>query len=588
MREQQRFKNSYKEIIIMIRQPIVILVGHIDHGKSSILERIKGISITKGEAGGITQCIKCYAVSLATIKKICGSLLSRINTTITIPGLLFLDSPGHFAFNNMRKRGGNLADIAILVIDANQGIQEQTRECIAILKNYKTPFVIAFNKIDALPGWRTKTDEPLLQNIQTQSSGTREALDRKIYELVGGLSTLGFNAERFDRVDDYTKQIAIVPVSAKTSEGIPDLLMVLTGMVQKYLENELQIEVAGPGKATVLEVNEVKGVGLTLDIILFDGTLKVNDQVVIGTLGKPIITKVKAIFEPEGKQLKPAKEVHAASGVKIVAPDTKNVIGGMPLVVANTNPEAVANEVLAEVNEVLIETDKEGVIVKADTLGSLEALVHLLREAGIKIKRASIGMITKKDIADCMTEKDPSHRAILGFRVAPTTEEGIKVITHEVIYQILDDYKVWQIHLKKLLEEKELEQMTFPCKIKIMRGCIFHQSNPAVVGVAVLGGKLKAGMKLMKSDGSDANYVKSIQEEGENIPEAEKGKEVAIAIPDLIVGRQIKEEDVLYSDFREEEFIRLKNLKKLLKEEDIEILKEIAIIKRKANPLWGI
>ena len=571
----------------MIRQPIVILVGHIDHGKSSILERIKGISITKGEAGGITQSIKSYTVPLSTINKVCGDLLKAINLNVKIPGLLFLDSPGHAAFNNMRKRGGNLADIATLVIDINEGIKEQTIECINILKQYKTPFIIALNKIDTLPGWRSNPKIQLVKNISSQSDSVKELIDNKLYDLVGKLSELGFNSERFDRIEDFAKQISIVPTSAKTSEGIPELMMIITGLAQRFLEKELEIEVKGPGKASVLEVVEEKGIGLTLDLILYDGCIKIGDQIVIGSLEKPIITKVRGMFELEKNKLKPVKEVHAAAGIKLVASEIDQVIGGMPLLVANENAESAISQVKSEVEEVIIQTDKEGVVVKADTLGSLEALVKLLKDKGLKIKKSHIGDINKKDIADALAEKEPLNRVILGFNIKPISD-GVKIIIHNIIYKIIEDYEKWKEDYSKLLEAKELDKITRPCKIKIMRGCIFRQSNPAVVGIQILGGIINTEARLMRADGSKASRVKNIQSEGKDIKSAEYGKEVAISLPNLVVGRQIKEDDVLFSDLTEEEFMKLKKLKKYFKTHEIEVLKEIANIKRKSDPMWGM
>ena len=571
----------------MIRQPIVILVGHIDHGKSSILERIKGISITKGEAGGITQSIKSYTVPLSTINKVCGDLLKAINLNVKIPGLLFLDSPGHAAFNNMRKRGGNLADIATLVIDINEGIKEQTIECINILKQYKTPFIIALNKIDTLPGWRSNPKIQLVKNISSQSDSVKELIDNKLYDLVGKLSELGFNSERFDRIEDFAKQISIVPTSAKTSEGIPELMMIITGLAQRFLEKELEIEVKGPGKASVLEVVEEKGIGLTLDLILYDGCIKIGDQIVIGSLEKPIITKVRGMFELEKNKLKPVKEVHAAAGIKLVASEIDQVIGGMPLLVANENAESAISQVKSEVEEVIIQTDKEGVVVKADTLGSLEALVKLLKDKGLKIKKSHIGDINKKDIADALAEKEPLNRVILGFNIKPISD-GVKIIIHNIIYKIIEDYEKWKEDYSKLLEAKELDKITRPCKIKIMRGCIFRQSNPAVVGIQILGGIINTEARFMRADGSKASRVKNIQSEGKDIKSAEYGKEVAISLPNLVVGRQIKEDDVLFSDLTEEEFMKLKKLKKYFKTHEIEVLKEIANIKRKSDPMWGM
>ncbi len=571
----------------MIRQPIVVLVGHIDHGKSSILERIKGISITKGEAGGITQSLKSYPIPFNAVEKFCGPLLKQASTKITLPGLLFLDTPGHAAFNNMRKRGGNLADLAILVVDCHQGIQEQTIESITILRQYKTPFIVALNKIDVLDGWRSSKSS-LLQNIKGQSERVQQELDNILYTLVAKFSELGFQSERFDRVSDYTSQVAIVPVSAKTQEGLPELLMVLIGLAQKYLEKSLQVAVSGPGKGTILEVKEEAGLGTVLDVVLYDGSLKTNDTIVLGTMDKPLVTKVRALFEQGlGTKLAPVKEVHAACGVRVVAPDFTGVVGGMPLRVAKDNVAQVVEEIQAEIEEVLIEADGEGVIIKADTLGSLEALAGLLRKQGIPIKRAALGPISKKDIADAKAEKDFLYKVILGFNIEPVKTE-VKTICHPVIYKIIEEYTAWKDQQSKKDEMQELEGMTRPCKLHILPGCVFRQSNPAVVGVRVEGGVLEADIPLIKADGSKAGSIKSLQLEGETVEQAEKGKEVAVAIPGVIVGRQIKEDDILFSDLTEREFVKYKQLKKYLKPDEIAVLKEIALIKRKEQPTWGI
>ncbi|MBI1972818.1 translation initiation factor IF-2 [Candidatus Woesearchaeota archaeon] len=573
----------------MIRQPIVVLVGHIDHGKSSILERIKGISIIKGEAGGITQSLKSYHIPFASLEKFCGPLLKTFSFKITLPGLLFLDTPGHAAFTNMRKRGGNLADLAIVVVDCQQGVQEQTIESITILRQYKTPFIVALNKIDLLDGWRSgKTT--LLQSIKSQQERVQEALDKILYTVVAKLSALGFQAERFDRVQDYTNQVALVPVSAKTGEGLQELLMVLMGLAQKYLEKSLQVEVRCPGKGTILEVKEEAGLGVVLDVVLYDGSLKANDTIVLGTMDKPLVTKVKALFEQErgsrGK-LKPVKEVHAACGVLVVAPQVEGVVGGMPIRVAEGNVEQMVEEVQAEIEEVVITTDHAGVIIKADTLGSLEALAGLLRQQQIPIKRAALGSISKKDIADAKAEREAIYKVILGFNIEPLKTD-VKTICHPVIYKIIEEYTAWKEQQSKQEELHELEGITRPCRLRILRGCIFRQSHPAVVGVRVEAGTLTTGVSLIKRDGSKGGVIKSMQEEGESIQEAGKGKEVAVSIPGVIVGRQIKEDDVLLSDIPEQEFLRYKQFKKYLKADEKEVLQELAEIKRKQQPTWGV
>ncbi|MFH0868443.1 MAG: translation initiation factor IF-2 [Candidatus Woesearchaeota archaeon] len=584
-----------------IRQPIITFVGHIDHGKTSLQDYIRQSSITKTEAGLITQHIGSSNIPLDTIKRLCGKLLDALKLKLTIPGLLFIDTPGHAAFTNLRKRGGNLADIAVLVINVSEGIMPQTLECIDILKQYKTPFIIALNKIDLLSGWQSKNIS-LLQNISSQSENIKKLLDTKLYELVGKLSELGFNSERFDRVEDYTKQIAIVPTSAKTGEGIPELLMVLTGLAQKFMEQKLNVDMDGYAKGTVLEVKEEKGIGKTIDVIIYDGTLKQNDIIVIGTLNESIATKVKTLLEPlpladmKDKKTKfvSVKQVSAASGVKISALDIEEVVAGMPLRSCSQNEvEKVKEEIKKEVKEVIIETDAQGIVIKADSLGSLEALVKMLKEKNIEVKKASIGNISKKDISDASTssEKNPLHSAILGFNVQlmpDVSVKNVKVITHNVIYKLIEDFEKYCEQEKKRIEGKEIEFLIRPCKLQIMKGYIFRQNNPAVVGVDVLAGTLKVSTPLMKKDGKAITEVKSMQHDQENVESAERGKQVAVSLPKVTVGRQIFEGDVLYSAVPEEDFRKLKGLKQHLSEEEKQILKELAAIMREKNPVWGI
>ena len=567
----------------MIRQPIVSLLGNIDSGKSSIIEKIKGISITKAEAGGITQSISSFNVPISTIKSICGKLLE--NQNITLPGMVFIDLPGHAAFANLRKRGGTLADISILVIDINEGVMPQTIENIEILKEAKTPFIIALNKIDLSQGWQKKSNL-LTQNMKSQPESVLQNLDKKIYEIVGRLYEQGFNAERFDRVEDFTKTLAIVPCSAKTEEGIPELLMMLAGLAQKFLETTLKTNAESPGQGTILEVNNEKGIGKTINAIIYDGNIKVNDQIVIGSLTEPIVTKIKAIQIPEGKTLKNIKEAYAAIGVKILAPSLENVIPGMPIKVANANLEEIKSEIQKEVQETTLEIDESGIVIKANSLGSLEALIHLLREKNIKIKRASIGNISKKDVAEAEAESNPLNKAILGFMVKNPLQTEVKVITSDIIYTLAEEFEKWKQEKSLELEKESLKDVRKPAKFKILPGCTFRVSNPAIVGVEVLGGILKPNSPVMKE--IYLADIKGIQLEGKNIDQAEKGKQVAVSIPGLTVGRQINENDILYTDIKEEDFRALKKLKKYLNTDEIKILKEISEIKRKENPTWGL
>ncbi len=587
----------------MLRQPIITVFGNVDSGKTQLLDTIRNTFVIESEPGKITQYIGCSPISIETIKKICGGLLDKYELNIKIPGFVILDTPGHAAFTNLRKRGGNLADMAILVIDINEGIKPQTIECIDILKQYKTPFVVALNKIDLLPGWRSNNKLNLLINIGQQNEDTIMLIEKRVYEIVGKLSELGFSAERFDRVEDYTKQVAIIPISAKTSEGIGEALMVIIGLSQKFLEKNLSMNVNCNAKGTVLEVKEEKGLGKTVDVIIYEGCLKKNDIIVIGSLGEPIHTKVKALFEPMSSsemahkktKFKSVNEICAAAGVKIYATELDNIAAGMPLRSCSSNEiEKVKEDIKNEIGEVLMELDKQGIVIKANSLGSVEALIKMLKERSIEIKKADIGNISKKDISDAEInhEKEPLQSVVLGFNVEiipdVTIPKNVKVFCNNVIYKLIEDFEQWQQEELKVIESKEVDVLYRPCKIKIMKGYVFRQNNPAVVGVEVLGGTLKVGTPLMKNEGKLITMAKSIQLEQKNVEKAEKGKQIAVSLPDITIGRQVYEDDILYSSIPEEHFKKFKEFKKYLTQEEISVLKEIAQIMRKENPMWGV
>ncbi len=581
----------------------MVFMGNVDAGKTQLLDKIRNTAITAKEAGGITQAIGASIIPLATIKKICGKLLSP-SLNLSIPGILTIDTPGHAAFSNMRKRGGNLADIAVVVIDITDGVKPQTIECLEILRHYKTPFVIALNKIDLISGWKHNTSGlQLLEFISRQEPRAIAELERKLYEIVGSLAQANFFAERFDRVDDYTKMLAMIPTSGLQGDGIPELLMVIAGLSQKFLQKELLYDPACGAKGTVIEVKIDKGMGKTVDAIIYDGVLHTSDTVVIGGISKPIITKVKALFEPaplsEMRDKKTAfacvKEVHAATGVKICAPELDEVYAGMPL--RACMPEQaprVAEQLLQEIEQVVFDTDAQGIVVKADSLGSLEAVVGLLQKHGVVVKRALIGEISKKDLLAAQSNfyTNPLCCCILGFNVGlaqdVTPPDKIKIFTGNIIYKLLEDFQLWQDEQRKKQQAQEIDVLVRPCKIQIMRGYVFRQSNPAIVGVEVHGGTLSVGMPLMKADGVKITEIKGLQLNKENVQTLEKKMQAAASLPQLTVGRNINEGDFLYSAIPESHFRKLKELKKLLSSDEIEVLKEIIEIMRKGNSVWGV
>ncbi len=378
-----------------IRQPIVSVLGHVDHGKTSFLDYIRGSTVVSREAGAITQHIGATEVPVEAIYKICGELMPE--QKLTIPGLLFIDTPGHHSFVTLRSRGGTLADMAILIIDINEGLKPQTIESINILKRAKTPFIVALNKIDLIPGWRVQKDEAFMVSIIKQNEDVMNRVEERLYNIVGRLYEYGFSADRYDKISDFRKNMALVPISAKTGEGIADTLMVLVGLAQKFLEVDLWADESGPGEGTILEIKEEKGLGPTMDFILYRGTIRRGDTIVLSTKTDPKVTKVRAILKPKPlDEIRDPRErfdsmdsITAAAGVKIVAQDITDVIAGGLLRVANKDTERVVEEIFSE-GELSIETNENGMIFKADAIGSLEGLAYEAKERDILIKKAEV------------------------------------------------------------------------------------------------------------------------------------------------------------------------------------------------------
>ncbi|AIY90368.1 translation initiation factor IF-2 [Geoglobus acetivorans] len=584
-----------------LRTPIVAVLGHVDHGKTTLLDRIRRSNVTAREAGGITQHIGATEVPLTVIKDICREVW---NANVVIPGLLFIDTPGHKAFTNLRKRGGALADLAILIIDINEGFKPQTEEALMILKTFKTPFIVAANKIDKVPGWKSQDGSPFMKSYSLQDDVVKQRLDNKIYELIGELYQRGFSADRFDRIRDFTRNIAIVPISAMTGEGIPELLLLLTGLAQRYLESNLRLHVEGKARGTVLEVKEEKGLGLTFDAILYDGTLHVGDRIVIGGIEGVIVTHVRGIFRPRPakemrleSRFKSVESVTAAAGIKVVAPDIENVLAGSEFetVEGDEDIKAFEDRIQKEYQEITIETDDEGVIIRTDTLGSLEALINEFRELGIPIKKAQVGDVTKKDVIEASANRDELNRVIIGFNVKllPGIEEeaqkyGVRIFTDQIIYSLIDNFTQWREEEKRKREKQKIESLIMPGKIQLLKNYIFRRSKPAVIGVKVLGGELRKDVKLIKPDGTPVGFVRSMQKMGEYISVAKEGDEVAVAIDGVTVGRQIEGDEVLYVDLPERHArIIERELVDTLSEGTKMALKEFLEIKRKENRFWG-
>ena len=575
---------------MLIRSPIVCVMGHVDHGKTTILDSVRGSRVAQKEAGGITQMIGASYLRKEDIEEISKVLKGRMKFDLKIPGLLFIDTPGHEAFTNLRDRGGSIADIAILVVDINQGFQPQTLESLRILKQYKTPFVVAANKIDVLSGWNKQDTTSFLESMSKQPSYMAERLDEKIYQLMGKLSEHGFDCERFDRISDFKSQISIIPVSAKTKEGMSELLMLIAGLSQKFLEGKLEMDEKGAGKGSIIEIKDEKGLGTTVDVILYDGVLRKGDEILFLSEEGPKKTKIRGLFEPNisgGKEKYSQVDfIPAAAGVKVLAPGLDGAIPGSPIE-ASVDFEKEKEKLEKLMKSIIFEKTDVGVIVKADSLGSLEALIKLLTEKNIPIKEAGIGKISKKDVLDAkVVSKNNKHLgAVLGFNiyamddaVAASKDEGVPLILSDIIYKVVEHYEEWLASQKEEQKKAAWKTLTWPAEIKALPGFCFRVSKPAIFGIKVLNGTIKPGYKLMNASGNVVGEIREIQHEKDKIEKATRGMEVAVSCDGIFYGKDVNENDLLYTYIPKQEFDEWRKHLNVLSSEDKELLDRISKI----------
>ena len=590
-----------------LRQPVVVVLGHVDSGKTSLLDRIRGTAVQSREVGGITQHIGASYFPIETIKEITGKLFDKLSKSENpVPGLLVIDTPGHEVFANLRIRGGSAADIAIVVVDVNKGLEAQTIESLDILKNRKVPFVIALNKIDQISGWKKNNSILIAEQLKIQDPTILSYLDEKVYNVVGALSRIGFSSEAFWRVKDFTKELAIVPVSAVTGTGVPELLAVLVGLTQQYMSKRLERHETET-KGIVLEVNDEVGLGPSANIILLDGTLKHGDRIVVGKRDSVTSTKIKALLLPKPldemrdprDKFRHVDTVIAAAGLKITSPDLDGVLAGSPLYVVN-NPEdeeRLKSNIETEIKSAIIQTESNGIILRCDTIGSIEAITELLKKENIPVRSADLGNITRRDIlsASAVREKDRYLGVVLGFNVKvleeaerEAYERRIKIFNEKIIYNLVRSYSDWVTYERVHEDSIIFNEIPPICKFQFLKGYVFRRNNPAVFGAEILIGKLRQKISVMNEKGKKIGVIHQIQNEGKNLEVADKGTQVALSIKEPTVGRQINEGDIFYTDLnsKQAKFL-LERFSNRLNEEEQEVFNLILSKKREIDPAFG-
>lgn len=577
----ERRKQAHEEALAArskdnLRSPICCILGHVDTGKTKLLDKIRQTNVQEGEAGGITQQIGATYFPVAALEKKVAVVNKDNEFVFNVPGLLIIDTPGHESFTNLRSRGSSLCNIAILVIDIMHGLEPQTIESMKLLRDRKTPFIVALNKIDRLFGWKKIDNNGFEDSFRLQKQAVQSEFEERWTFVRTQLQEQGFNSELFFKNKNMSKYVSVCPTSAHTGEGIPDMIKLIVKLTQERLTNNLMY--LSEVECTVLEVKVIEGLGTTIDVVLSNGVLHEGDRIVLCGNPEPIVTNIRALLTPaEMKELRVKsqyvhnKEVKAAMGIKIAADGLDSAIAGSRLLVVgpNDDEEDLMDEVMGDLAHLLSRVSKtgRGVSVQASTLGSLEALLEFLRVSKIPVATISIGPVFKKDVlrAGIMLEKAKEYAVMLCFDVkvdkdakAYADEIGVKIFEADIIYHLFDKFTA---HMKQLEEQRKEESKmlaVFPCVLKPV--AVFNKKDPIVIGVDVTEGNLKMTTPICAVKKNPVTGVKeiiqlgrvtSIERDHKQIQVCKRGQpSVAVKIEGAnqpMYGRHLEETDTLYS-----------------------------------------
>ncbi|KAJ2826988.1 eukaryotic translation initiation factor 5B, partial [Coemansia erecta] len=476
---------------------------------TKLLDKIRQTNVQGGEAGGITQQIGATFFPADAIRKKTAAISRSGQIDIRVPGLLVIDTPGHESFTNLRSRGSSLCNIAILVVDIMHGLEPQTLESMRLLRDRRTPFIVALNKVDRLYQWQSEPNNPFVTSLKNQSKATRSEFEMRATQAMTQFAEQGFNSKLYYENKNFAKYVSLVPTSAHTGEGIPDLLALLIKLTQDRMTGQLMY--LSELECTVLEVKVVEGLGTTIDVVLSNGVLHEGDRIVVCGLDGPIVTTVRALLTPQPMRelrVKSAymhhKEIKAAMGVKITAPDLEKAIAGSRLLVVgpDDDEEQLMDDVMSDIEKLhdAVAKQPRGVWVQASTLGSLEALLEFLRQSKIPVFDINIGPVHKRDVtrASTMLEKAKEYAVMLCFDVKVEREAqemadelGIKVFTADIIYHLFDAFTAHQKALADARRRELAPEAVFPCVLKMVSGAVFNKRDPIIIGVDVVEGQLR-------------------------------------------------------------------------------------------------
>jgi translation initiation factor 5B len=583
------------------RIPICGIFGHVDSGKTSFLSKLKSYETV--EAGGITQGISSIFISIDKMKSLCDKVIDLKQVfakektdseqpkdfEIKVPGVLFIDTPGHEAFHNFRDKASDICDLGIVIVDIEKGVENQTVDSLKLLKTKKIPFIIVLTKLDKILNWIPSQTSNLKKSIRDQTSETVNMLNIHIEDVKYELSKHEINAEFYFKNKTPAKTYSIIPLSNSTGEGFNDLVNFVIYIVQNFMGKKLILE--PKPKIFVMEKSFDKQLGWTLNVILSNGTIKVGDDFLVQTTNGPVKSVIRSIiglkfYETKRKYIREYQpKVSASDSVIIFGPELENALTGEFAYIYNNHQEfdiLMSQLGKQEIKKSFIDeikTDKLGFYMYTSTEDEFEAGYHVFKSSEILISNGSFGLLNEKsiDMFEILLNKQPAnldeYRILIYYanegrkssKLAELEEyakgKNIWIIYNEVIYKLVEQFKTLrdQIMEKRKEQLKKEGQVFMPVELKLLKQHVYMKggSSNILCGFKILGGKVNIGTEIISVNPKNVSEICKLgkilkmEKNHKEINEAAKNDEVCIKFENpehLSYSKHFDESNIFYCD----------------------------------------
>lgn len=573
-KKEEPHEEKEEEEQIEYKEPICCILGNVDAGKTSLIDKMKSTKVQKSEAGGITQKINTVILPFNANK-------------FNVPGVILIDTPGHESFYSLRELGATLCNVVILLVDIMEGVKEQTIKSIDLVKSKRIPYVVALNKVDRVVNWESDSSVSIVKNLKKQANNTVLHFEELVRNIITQFAENGLNVELFNRNTDSRKYGSLFPLSAKTGEGIHDLMGGLIKLIATHRKADIIIKPTFKGILT--DINIQKGIGKCLNVLVYDGYLNKQDTLVVGGMNGAYfktITKMAVSTQPSKFQL--VNDVKASTLTYITTKgdyETDYIIGSPVYTIpstltgkSKTDVEKVARKAIEvylkkKDDEINKNKSRHGVLVYASTFGALMAITNHLDDIGVPYIDAKVKDVKSLDLQKVISMNNSEDSKIYNIIIAFDVHVDLKahdMLKNNLDVSLIEDNIIYRVFEK--LEEtietnkgnvslKYKRMMSTPCILEILKGkeFIIARRDPIILGVKVMSGELVKNTILQvirKKKIIILGRVTGIQSNNKDVEKGEVNQEVAVRIDNTedtakLYGRDFDNTDQLISQLSE-------------------------------------